>query len=67
MYNQELMKAKLEDSGVTLTFIAKKTGMKYETLRRKLQGTHPWNLDEAKAVARVLKFSDSEIIKVFFA
>ena len=66
MYNKDLMKQAIKESGMTIRAISAKTGIKYETLRRKLHGRNPWFLDEVGEISRVLRLTGKERNEIFF-
>lgn len=67
MYKKELMKIAIADSGMTIKAISNKTGIQYETLRRKLNGRNPWYLDEVVKVALVLRLTAAERDAIFLS
>lgn len=67
MTNSELLKEKIEESGMTMVAIARKTGIKRETLYNKLSGKSEFTASEIVAVSKVLRLSVEEREAIFFA
>ena len=67
MTNFQLLKEKIEDSGMTMVAISRKTGIKRETLYNRLNGKGEFNASEMLAIARVLNLDNSERDDIFFA
>lgn len=67
MTNSELLKEKIEESGMTMVAIAKKTGIKRETLYNKLSGKSEFTASEIVAMSKVLRLSVEEREAIFFA
>ena len=55
MTNSELLKEKIEESGMTMVAIARKTGIKRETLYNKLSGKSEFTASEIVAMSKVLR------------
>lgn len=67
MTNTELLKKKIEDSGMTMVAIAKKTGIKRETLYNKLSGRSEFTASEMVALSQVLRLTMEDRDAIFFA
>lgn len=67
MTNLELLKEKIEESGMTMVAIARKTGIKRETLYNKLSGKSEFTASEIVAMSKVLRLSVEEREAIFFA
>lgn len=67
MTNSELLKEKIEESGMTMVAIARKTGIKRETLYNKLSGKSEFTASEIVAMSKVLRLSVEEREAIFFA
>lgn len=52
----------LDENGITITYIAKATGIKYELLRRSLKGNRVLTADELAAILTKTKISLEDII-----
>ena len=66
MTNSELLKEKIEESGMTMVAIARKTGIKRETLYNKLSGKSEFTASEIVAMSKVLRLSVEEREAIFF-
>ncbi len=67
MPNLVLLRRKIDDSGLTVTAIAQKSGLKRETLYNKLQGESEFKASEISALTFVLQMSKEERDEIFFA
>lgn len=66
MVNIEMLKTKIEDSGMTMVAISKKTGILRETLYNRLSGKTEFSVSEAVSIAKVLHLSKVERDVIFF-
>lgn len=62
-----LLRRKIDNSGLTVTAVAQKSGLKRETLYNKLQGVSEFKASEISALTLVLQMSRDERDKIFFA
>ena len=60
MVNIELLKEHIQESGMTMTSIAKKTGILRETLYNRLNGVGQFSAIEIVALTKCLHLSKSE-------
>ena len=67
MPNLVLLRRKIDDSGLTVTAIAQKSGLKRETLYNQLQGESEFKASEISALTFVLQMSKEERDEIFFA
>ena len=67
MPNLSLLRKKIDNSGLTVTAIAQKSGLKRETLYNKLQGDSEFKASEISALTFVLQMSREERDEIFFA
>lgn len=67
MPNLSLLRKKIDNSGLTVTAIAQKSGLKRETLYNKLQGESEFKASEISALTFVLQMSREERDEIFFA
>lgn len=65
MPNMELLRNKIDDSGMTITAIADKTGIQRATLYNRLNERGEWTASEIVAMADVLCMSKSERDSIF--
>lgn len=65
MINLELLRAFIERSGISITFIAKQLGITYVGLNNKLKGKYTFTLREALQLKRILKLTQEEWNAVF--
>lgn len=66
MIELNMLRAKIQDSGMTLTAIAKKSGINRETLYNKLNGTSDFKASEIMGISETLRLSNSERDRIFF-
>ena len=66
MTNVEMLKQCIENSGMTVTAVAEKTGMLRETFYNRLK-TGDFKLSEICSLVRVLRLNNKERDKIFFA
>lgn len=59
------LKSLIDESGYKLTFIAKRLGIRYETLWSKLKGKYKFDLDEIKILVDLLKIPSDKILDFF--
>lgn len=67
MTNSECLRKKVEDSGITFTFLAEKIGITRESLYKKMRNETEFKASEISSVAQVLRLSQKEINEIFFA
>ena len=67
MTNSEMFRKKVEDCGITYTYLAKKIGITRESLYKKLRNETEFKASEISNVAVILRLSQDEINKIFFA
>ena len=66
MTNTNLLRKKIEESGLKLQFIADKLGISRTTLTAKINGTSEFNQTEIKTMASRYSMNDREIVEIFF-
>lgn len=66
MTNVSALKECIDDSGMTVTAVAEKAGILRETLYNRMK-TGDFKLSEICALVRVLRLSNDERDKIFFA
>lgn len=66
MTDFEMLKRKINESGMTITAIAKKCGILRETLYNRLKGKGEFNASEIVALANTLHMSKQERDAIFF-
>lgn len=64
-YNQKKFLDILEDRGVTITFLSKKSGISYKALYQKIYGLSEFKCSEAERVAGILRMSKDDVFDVF--
>lgn len=63
--NSKLLNKKIRDSGMTIVFISKRTGILRETLYNKINGSVEFKVSEMLKLSDVLRLSTKER-KLFF-
>lgn len=67
MVNMELLKQAIDDSGMTMTAIASKSGMNRVTLYNRLHGIGEVTVSEAVGLANTLHLTEDQRNRIFFA
>ena len=67
MANTELLREKIDASGVKITFLAKEMGITYMALQNKLNKKVDFKVDEARTIKKVLRLTPDEVEDIFFA
>ena len=68
MVNVELLKAEMEDVGITKAHLAKKCNMSRQTLNNKLENPKTITAEDALAIASALRINDEKrLMSIFFA
>lgn len=62
-----LLKQRIDESGISISFIADKIGISRETLYNKLCGKTEFKVSEVSTLARLLRLTPKEVDKIFFA
>lgn len=64
--NMKLLREKIDESGYKLAFIAKKLGITYPGLLKKLTGETEFKVSEVQILRELLNLTDSEMEDIFF-
>lgn len=67
MVNLEKLVKSIEDSGITMSALARKTGIKRETLYNRLNNSAEFKASEMMKLAEALGLSKEECCEIFFA
>ena len=67
MHGIELLRQKMKDSGMSMTAIAKKSGILRETLYNRLNGIGEFTASEIVGLTEALHLTTDEREKIFFA
>ena len=67
MVNTELLREKIDSSGVKITHLAKEMGITYMALTNKMNKKVDFKCEEAGAIKRTLRLTDEEVKDIFFA
>jgi predicted transcriptional regulator len=65
MSNIELLKEKINDSGMTVVSIAKKSGILRETLYNRLNGEGEWKVSEVRGLTATLRLNKRDREEIF--
>jgi predicted transcriptional regulator len=65
MANIEMLKNVIDDSGMTMVAISKKSGIRRETLYNRLAGVGDFTASEIVGLAKALKLSKTERDQIF--
>lgn len=66
MVDVNLLKEKIDESGMTMVAICEKTGILRQTMYNRLDDP-AFTVDEANALRKVLRLSKADVSKIFFA
>lgn len=67
MTDFKMLRGKMDDSGMTMTAIASKSGILRETLYNRLNGKGDFTASEMMGLAKTLNLSNQERDEIFFA
>ena len=67
MTNEELLRQKIEESGLKIYFIAKQTGISYQALLNKMRNEREFKVSEIQKLSGILNLSADEKENIFFA
>ena len=65
MTNSERLRKKVEEFGITFTFLAEKIGITRESLYKKMRNETEFKASEISGVAKTLRLSQKEINEIF--
>lgn len=65
--NNIMLQKKIHDSGLSITFIANKTGITRQTLYNRFDGIGEWNASEIVAMTNVLRLTRAERDSIFLS
>ena len=65
--NVEVLRAKIEASGLKLSYIAAELGISRYGLSKKLNCENEFKITEMKQLCNILKLTDKEKISIFFS
>ena len=67
MYNKDLMRTALTDSGLKQNYVASRLGIDQSTFSAKLSGTREFKASEIDAIRNLLRLSAKDVERIFFA
>ena len=67
MINTTLLRQKIDESGYKLTYLAEKCGLTYYGLMKKVNNETEFKASEIKVLKELLKLTNEEANKIFFA
>ena len=67
MANIEMLRSAIDESGMTIVSIAKKSGIKRETLYNRMAGVGEFTASEIVGLSSALKMTRSQRDKIFLA
>ena len=67
MVDVNLFRKTIKDSGMTTTFICKKSGIVRQTLYNRFERPGLFTIDEIVGLKKVLRLSADDVEKIFFA
>lgn len=66
MTNVTLLRQKIDDSGLKMSFIAEQLNMTPQGLYKKLKGGSDWLFSQVIIIKKLLQLSDEEVNIIFF-
>lgn len=66
MTNVTLLRQKIDDSGLKMSFIAEQLNMTPQGLYKKLQNGSDWLFSQVMIIKKLLQLSDEEVNIIFF-
>lgn len=66
MKGLELLRKKIDQSGLKLTYVAERLGISYQGLKKKLDGDTEFKASEIAILKDMLQLSDVEVQDIFF-
>lgn len=67
MVNIELLQTEIDDSGMTMVALARKSGIKRETLYQRLKGIGEFTATEIVGLVNALKLNKTQREAIFFS
>lgn len=65
MFDKMKLRGKLAELGISQEALAKAIGISYVSMSNKINGNKEFTLKEVYAIAKTLKLTDEEIIRIF--
>lgn len=66
MTNTELLKAKIDESGYKIQYVAEKCGLSYQGFLNKMNNKTQFTAPEIKTLRTLLKLSPEDVERIFF-
>ncbi len=66
MVNVELLKTKIDESGITITALADKMGVSRETFYNRLESPDAFKLSEVIGLSKALNLPSKDVRQIFF-
>ena len=66
MTNTDLLRKKIEASGLKIVFIAEKVGISPQAFYKKLKDGSEWTFTQVKILKHLLNLKDDEVDDIFF-
>lgn len=67
MTNTALLREKIKNSGVKVTFIASQLGITYMAFTNRMNGKVEFRMNEVRKIAELLHLTQDEVQQIFFA
>ena len=67
IYNEEILRARIKESGLKLDHIEKQLGLSDNGFRNKLYGRTDFTTSEAAKLAEVLRLTSDDLEQIFFS
>lgn len=66
MVNMDMLRSRIDDSGMTMVALAKKTGILRETLYNRMNGKGDFTASEIVSITKALRLTKAERDGIFF-
>jgi hypothetical protein len=66
MKGMELLRKKIDQAGLKLTYVAERLGLTYQGLKKKLDGDTEFKASEIAVLKDMLHLSDADVQAIFF-
>lgn len=66
MVNIELLKSRIDESGITITALADKMGVSRETFYNRLESPDTFKLSEVVGLSKALNLPSKDVRQIFF-
>ena len=65
MFDEKAFAEKMDELGMSISSISKKSGISYKALYPKIKGTVGWTFEQADRVAEAMRLSHEDKVRIF--